>query len=96
MVPQFTHDCSACKFITTVGKIDVYVCGTSISSIIARFSNEGSDYASMPIEIFTDMIKNNSGIRLHDGKIMQFRDYLASEHVVSYHKAWLIALPLID
>lgn len=93
MVPQFTHDCSACKFITTVGKMDVYTCR---DSIIARFSSEGSDYASTPMEIFTDAIKNNSGIRLVNGSVMKFRDYLASEHVLDYHKAWLVALPLIN
>ena len=92
MVPQFTHDCNACKFITTVGDIDVYTCG---GTIIARFSSEGSDYASMRLDMFTGMIKTNSNVGTLDDKIVKFRDYLASKECVNYYKAWLIALPLI-
>lgn len=97
--PLHRHDCTRCRFVTSVGKIDVYTCGNPATpgacSLIARFSDGPSDNASTCLKFFTDSIKNNERIELMNGKVMSFRDYLASEHVINYHKAWLIALPLI-
>ena len=51
--PQFKHDCNDCKFLgqyTTPGwvKCDLYFCpqGGRIPTVIARYSDEGSDYNS--------------------------------------------------
>ena len=52
--PQLTHDCEACTFLG--GKIvdgtfyDYYTCN---ESIIARFGNDGPEYASMPKKLVT-------------------------------------------
>lgn len=63
MKPLFEHDCDACVFLGTWRKnpdcdnqedFDLYVCEafTNLSSIncLARFGNDGPDYASMTLE----------------------------------------------
>lgn len=60
--PRYKHDCDACKWVGSIDypaphsdntapirHADLYVCLQSIGgpSCIARFSSEGSDYASM-------------------------------------------------
>jgi len=50
--PNFKHDCDRCVFLGEVvagGKLaDLYFCGQSggLPTVIARYSDEGSDYAS--------------------------------------------------
>ncbi len=50
--PQFQHDCTACIFLGNMlagGKsVDLYYCPNDIvrSTVVARYSSEGSDYAS--------------------------------------------------
>ena len=45
--PLWKHDCDACKFLGTRKNLDWYVCeeGALGRSIIARYSDEGPDYA---------------------------------------------------
>ncbi len=74
MKPKYTHDCSACKFLehfeawsprtgewATWKGADLYVCG---DTILARFSDKGSDYSSTEIE---------SAIRLRDNNKLRNR-----------------------
>ena len=50
--PRYEHDCEACQFIGQDGLFDMYVCAKgnkapfSRTTLIARFSDEGPDYAS--------------------------------------------------
>ena len=54
MSPKYTHNCERCRFLGQVeeeGKIvDLYWCPSAtdlhLDSLIARFSDEGPDYAS--------------------------------------------------
>jgi hypothetical protein len=50
-VPRYVHDCEACQFLGSSSKgMDLYWCsqggGPNISTVIARFGNEGPDYFS--------------------------------------------------
>lgn len=49
MKPTYTHDCDSCQFLGTVNVqervTDLYYCGKE-PTLIARYSSEGSDYAS--------------------------------------------------
>ena len=56
-VPQYEHDCDRCKFLglyydTPKKRYDLYICiyGNN-ATIIARFSNDGSDYWSADLSI---------------------------------------------
>lgn len=49
--PQFTHDCTCCVYLGQSEGADLYFCGSPgrsnvFTTIIARFSSEGRDYAS--------------------------------------------------
>lgn len=52
-MPKFTHDCDKCQFLGTEHGQDLYICAARMipgmgPSILARFGNNGPDYASMP------------------------------------------------
>lgn len=53
MQPKFKHDCEDCAFLGHFNAHDVYKCG---SSLLARYSDEGSEYASWPKSVFVDML----------------------------------------
>lgn len=42
-MPKFNHDCTSCKFLAHFDGHDLYVC---VSTIVARFGNDGWDYTS--------------------------------------------------
>ena len=48
--PRFTHDCDACKFLGQIHDevlYDLYFCPQAgMSTVIARFGNEGREYKS--------------------------------------------------
>ena len=47
-VPKFRHDCTQCEFLGTFHGLDHYRCGSELGdSLIARRSDEGSDYSSL-------------------------------------------------
>jgi hypothetical protein len=64
-VPYHEHDCEACiylgySFVEDLGKLvntDYYFCPEG-KDIIARFSSDGPDYASMPVGFPVDIILN--------------------------------------
>ena len=44
---QFEHDCDNCVFLGNALGADLYVCvGSMITSVIARYGNDGPDYIS--------------------------------------------------
>lgn len=52
-MPKFTHDCDKCQFLGTEHGHDLYICASRMikglgPSIIARFGNDGPQYASVP------------------------------------------------
>jgi len=55
--PRFKHDCQRCRYLGTIvssgGLADLYFCDQSGSrpTVIARFSDEGSDYASGLVDL---------------------------------------------
>ena len=94
MKPKHTHDCERCTFLGHFCDHDVYICQDSGGigpSIIARFGDDGPEYASTPLRIFQRQINENSRIGGNDWS-MPFRDYLFSDKVIPYHKAWMLAL----
>ena len=45
--PRFRHDCSRCSFLGGFDAADLYLCKGSVeTTVIARYSDEGSNYAS--------------------------------------------------
>ncbi len=49
--PRFVHDCKACRYLGTPNTHDLYVCG---DTLLARASDDPSDYASMLTDIVRD------------------------------------------
>lgn len=47
--PRYQHDCQNCRFMGSISKYDIWVCDhpTIGPSIIARYGNDGPQYASM-------------------------------------------------
>jgi len=48
MICRYQHDCSACTFLGQHNDADLYFCsqGGKFPTVIARYSDEGSDYQS--------------------------------------------------
>ena len=78
--PRYEHDCDNCVFLGYSDYVapesgkwehDLYVCtGSNSTSIIARFSNDGGSYASMPVDILKNVMspifeKEVSGVSTH-------------------------------
>jgi hypothetical protein len=53
----FKHDCENCTFLGHFYDHDVYTCG---KSIVARYSDEPSKYASLPRSVFIDALGSDS------------------------------------
>jgi hypothetical protein len=57
MPPRYKHDCDACRFIGQHNEFDVYHCAQCDGgTIVARFSDEPSGYASMTQDIIASWI----------------------------------------
>lgn len=46
--PKYVHDCEECEFLGQYAIADLYFHKAELSTLIARFSNEPSDYESAP------------------------------------------------
>lgn len=57
MKPKFQHDCESCEFLGHFYDHDVYRCG---KSLVARYSDEGSEYSSWPKSVFVDTLAHES------------------------------------
>lgn len=64
--PKFKHDCESCYFVKNVDGYDVYLCN---GTIIARYGNDGPDYASMPINMFLRLWRENEMVNGHGGEL---------------------------
>lgn len=100
MQPKFQHDCNTCRFIGHYFNHDVYICSScpiiarysNGESIIARYGNGESDFASSDLSYFLKLIIKNNSIQQIGEVIVPFQDYLFSEYVSQYHKAWAVAI----
>lgn len=56
--PHFTHDCDECIFLGPLfngKKNDVYLAiHTTYPTLIVRYGNEGSEYASFPLRLLAE------------------------------------------
>lgn len=81
--PRYTHDCNKCRFITAIfgddGVEDWYVCDGFDRSVIARRSNDGPDYWSMP----TSMVNPGRVASEYGGDPSQ--TFLVGKHIVAHH-----------
>ena len=80
--------------------MDVYLCRSESAqvlggSVIARYSDNAADYYSSPICVLLDQFANPTHRMGMGDKSMPMQDWLFSEHVCTYYKAWLLALALI-
>ena len=92
MTPQFKHDCDACRFLgryhfngplsngaTVPIDSDLYVCRGRSVSLIARFSDTGSDYASYDLRVLEPMLdRMRKDPATHDPALIEAyeREYL--------------------
>jgi len=54
-MPRYTHDCDSCKFLGEHKQFDLYFCARCDGgSVIARYGDNGPDYASAPKDLLTD------------------------------------------
>jgi hypothetical protein len=58
---NFRHECSYCEYLGDFNGIDMYTCQNSLGySYIARYGNEGREYASMPTNMVLSVIKEQN------------------------------------
>ena len=76
-MPHYNHDCNQCIFLgehVEKGNVqDTYYCPKSFpfhGSLIIRFSSKGSDYISVPFDLFKIQFKNL------DSEYMQYSTFL--------------------
>lgn len=101
-MPLYTHDCNCCRFLGSYFNYDVWHHpgddGGAFpgGSIIARYGNEGYQYASQPIRLLLDSINGDGfiGGTGTDGKSwrMPYRDYLFSDRCCRSTAAMVLAM----
>lgn len=100
--PKFVHDCDKCRFIATIGGLDIYICGEGKPagpSIIARYGDDGPQYTSMPIRSFRWLMRQNKPVEFYtdeEQRVLPMREYLLSNACVPEWRAWLVALAMED
>ena len=57
-MPKFEHDCEDCKYLGSTGGPDFYICPES-QSLVRRFSDEPSDYGSIPTTMVVGLGDNS-------------------------------------
>lgn len=57
MKPKFKHDCESCTFLGHFYDHDVWLCG---KSLLARYSDEGHEYWSMPKASFVQCLETET------------------------------------
>ncbi|MHA2427575.1 MAG: hypothetical protein ACXADB_06095 [Candidatus Hermodarchaeia archaeon] len=102
--PKFEHNCTGCKFLGHYLGYDVYICSPNDpqskasglgTSILARFGNDGPDYASSPLSIFQRMVENNENVKdstVDPPVTMPFQEWVFQTDKCVYHAAWMLAL----
>jgi hypothetical protein len=87
--PHFKHDCDHCEFWGHWFGHDVYYCG---GSIVARWGDDGPDYASSPLSVL--VTEQEPGYAIEDSVrhvIMPYIEWLW-KFGDDYRKAWYTAL----
>lgn len=84
MKPQWKHDCTACTYIGSMHMhnhtSDWYVCS---DSVIARRSDDGPDYWSMP----TDMVTDDRYLTANwDGVVGYYHMRVLAQFMLTKHK----------
>jgi hypothetical protein len=72
MKPKYQHDRDCCKFIGHYKDIDFYIC-LKANSILARYSNEPSEYYSSPINLLLED-KEVCDTTVQPHKMLKFSD----------------------
>jgi hypothetical protein len=88
--PKYQHDCKACKFLGHYVGYDVYICPSN-PSIIGRFADDPSEYHSMILTDFQDLIRENKPIGFANEKPVPFQTFVMSGKC-RYFQAWIFAL----
>lgn len=83
--PMFTHDCEECTFLGVYYDHDVYTCR---GSIIARFGDDGPEYASMSIAQMHWLMGGDIEV---NGVSQSFSTFLCSNSA-DYHKPMYAAM----
>ena len=97
----FTHDCDHCKFLGHFFGHDTYICeakgkASGVASIIARFGNDGPEYASTAVTHLHNLLMTNcpiSGEGIPNGS-MPYREFMLSEHAGPANRAWMLGLAI--
>jgi hypothetical protein len=107
---KFKHDCSSCKFLGNYFGFDVYYCANDtlggLGTVIARHGDEGHEYASQPLKLLQDALRNPEhriggtdrtqadfrGCTKDVPWSMPYRDYVFSDRVIDYTKAMIVAI----
>lgn len=59
VIKRFQHDCDCCEWRFRYGEFDMYFCHRSDGgTIIARYGNEGGEYASYPLHVLFRPVDN--------------------------------------
>lgn len=104
MKAKFTHDCDRCQFLGHYFGHDVYVCNgggntlMGMGSIIARYGDDGPDYASQPLCVLKSSLTGggNIGGTDNDGKSwsMPYTEWVFSDRSIPSTSAMILALAL--
>ena len=94
MTKKFTHDSDDCEFLGHFFDHDVYTCeGSFAQTIIARYGNDGHEYASTPVYMLKSSLEG--GCRITVGKESPFYlDWLFSDQGCKSTKAMVTAFAL--
>jgi len=98
-MPKYTHDCDACTFLGTFFDHDVYHCGDTLSrSIVARYGNDGPEYASMPLMVLKSSLTGGGNIGGTDNNgekwSMPYQQWIFSDRSIPSTSAMILALAL--
>ena len=78
--PFWQHDCKCCEHLLTEevvtedgpGMVDFYICqGAGYPTMLARFSEEGSEYYSCPTSILDSIVAHKSPTHLMLDRMIQ-------------------------
>lgn len=92
-MPKYNHSCDNCRFLGTYFDHDVYVCHNS--TVLARYGDHDSDYASMPIKVFLQNLHSPDHlIGIEGTENMPYQEYIFSTYAGHAEKAVLLALAI--
>lgn len=60
--PRHDHDCDACKFLASLGHVDLYFCPND-RELVRRHGSEGPEYGSMSLMLLEMLPEVPKGYR---------------------------------